>query len=145
MTAYATPDDMERLVEGWVTDDSNALVRYLERASITIDGLLGSYPTIETGDYAGMKIDPTLLPDWQAEALRRAVCEQANYAIALGPKADTVGAPAKVSGPDFSVERAPAPSGGRVGPAVPGLVTRTRLRRPWTGMSPSPTGAPGRP
>lgn len=140
MTAYATVADMEANVAGWVTDDPDALDALLERASQAIDGQLGARPVITTGDFAGFKVDPGELEPWRAAALALATCQQAAYMNAVGPDAEVRGAATKTSGPHFSVERQAAPGGGRLGPAVPGLVNRTGLRVAWSSMRPSGVG-----
>jgi hypothetical protein len=112
MPAYATVAEFEAYVEGWVTDDALALARYLERASRDVDGLLNSYyGPLTTGAYTGLKLDPTRLRSWEAAALSRATCAQAEYLIETGDVA-FVTAPlaGRIKGPDFEVETT-APSG----------------------------------
>lgn len=131
MPAYATVVQFEAYVEGWTTDDAAALDRYLERATRTIDRLLGAWTYQSSGAYAGLKVDPTKLAAWEAEALADATCAQAEYLIEVGPVTYTrnpgVG---RVKGPDFEVETK-APGGvPRIGPKVAGELARIRhLRR----------------
>lgn len=112
MPSYATQADFEAYVEGWVTDDPAALARLLERASRDIDYLLGSWPVATTGDYAGLKLDPTTLLDFEGEALSRAACAQGEHLFLVGQAraADTAssGTPARTreKGPDFEVQYA---------------------------------------
>jgi len=54
MAEYAVEADFEDYIEGWVTDDSAALERYLVRASRDIDRLVGGWPYLASG----YKFDP---------------------------------------------------------------------------------------
>jgi hypothetical protein len=141
--AYATAVQLDDYAPSLDLDQDTA-DRLLTAASAVVDGLLGARPVITEGGWAGRKVDPTLLEAWQATALAAATCAQAQYANAIGPDADVRGTALKTSGPTFSVERTPPPGGGRIGPAVPALVTATRLKRSWAPMTPSAVGPPGR-
>lgn len=104
--AYATEADFAEYVEGWVTDDPTALERLLRRASEDVDSVLGAHAIVESGTYAGRKIDPTTLTYSDARALRRATCAQAEYRHTLGERQFARPILRGVSGPDFSHESA---------------------------------------
>jgi hypothetical protein len=104
MAAYADQADFEAFVEGWVTTDAAALDRLLERASDDVDSILGAYDVIETGTYAGRKIDPTddAIGYADGRALVRATCAQAEYRNAIGERQLARPLLHGVGGPDFS-------------------------------------------
>lgn len=107
MPAYATVAEFEEYVEGWVTDDEATLTRELERASRDVDRfILNGYPPLNTGAFAGLKVDPTLLAAWQADALARATSAQALHRIRTAPASTDAPEPRRkrVKGPDFEVE-----------------------------------------
>jgi hypothetical protein len=110
---YATQADFEAYVEGWVTDDAVALARYLERAERDVDSLFPLRPIIRAGTYTGRRFDVTLLANFEADALARAVCAQAEYLIDTGPDVAAGAAPASVKGPDFEVTHPTGPDGAR--------------------------------
>lgn len=121
MPAYATREQFEAYVEGWSTTNPAALDRLLERASRDVDALLGARVPYATGAFAGFKIDPGLLLEWERDALARATCAQAEYRFTVGEEDMASGQGAgRVSGPDFSVEVPAAGAGGRrrFGPKV---------------------------
>lgn len=97
-TTYATVQDLEGYVEGWSTDDEDAAERLIARAEDDVDWLLGVRPIL---DATGRKLDPASLWDWQAAALRRATCAQAEYRWALGEDFFRRSRPTHVKGPDF--------------------------------------------
>lgn len=106
MSAYATDTDFEEYVEGWTTDDSDALDRLLERASRDVDIYIGPRTVdndsgLKFGDVAGDE-NPSDLLDWQLAALRRATCAQAEYRFQMGEEFMVAGQFENVSGPDFS-------------------------------------------
>ena len=107
MATYATAADFEAYVEGWDTTDAAALERLLGRAERDIDGLLGYHPIIAA---TGRKIDPATLEDWEAEALARAVCAQAEHRHLVTEPALAGATPTpglkRVKGPDFEKEYA---------------------------------------
>jgi hypothetical protein len=99
MATYATTADFESYVEGWVTDDSAALERVLQRAEEDIDDVVaGSYLT------TGRKLDPTATGFGAARVkyLKRATCAQAEYRIIQGEGFFSQAQFDSVSGPDFS-------------------------------------------
>lgn len=105
MATYATVEDLEGYVEGWSTDDEDATERLLARAEDDVDWLAGVRPIL---DATGRKFDPAQLLDWQAAALRRATCAQAEYRWALGEDFFRRARPSHVKGPDFETfDRAP--------------------------------------
>ena len=130
MAAYATVAQFEDYVEGWVTDDEAALERYLERATLEVDLLLGPWPR---DSETGLKVIPAELYGWQADALARATCAQAEYLIEVGPAGRVRPQASRIAGPDFTVEYdlaagGPAP---RLGPKVAGELEPLRaLLRP---------------
>lgn len=80
----------------------------LTDASDLIDDWLGPYDVIQSGTWAGRKVDPTIVDGWRSDRLARATVKMAAHlhrepAILAG----AVGS--KVSGPDFTVEN-PAPA-----------------------------------
>lgn len=109
MTAYATQADFEGYVEGWVTDNVATLGRLLERASRDIDTVLGPIPILTAGAYAGWKLDPTQLADFERQALARATCAQAEHRFRNPSSFDSSSRRMKrVKGPDFEKEYADA-------------------------------------
>lgn len=118
MPSYATNADFEAYVEGWVTDDPASLTRLLERATRDVDRLLGARGVRATGDYAGLKLDPTALRSWEAKALSRATCAQAEWIFRNGPAIDAGRRVASSSGPDFSVTYADDAGTGRYSPRL---------------------------
>jgi hypothetical protein len=136
MTAYATVADFEAYVEGWITDNEAALERLLERASRDIDAVIGLFPVITTGNYAGFKLDPTTLDDVHRQALARATCAQARHRFDTDTAAAAEPRQKRVDGPDFKIEyELPAPAATRYAPelvdelAVLGLPRRTARSR----------------
>lgn len=103
---YTTVEDFEAYVEGWVTDDSDALERLLERAERDVDNVLGPIPVRVD---SGLKLDPSALRDFEAAALSRAVCAQAEWRFRRGDDKLNGSAPGvikRVKGPDFETEYA---------------------------------------
>lgn len=141
MPAYATNSDFEAYVEGWVTDDPAALTRLLERATSDVDEVLGPLPYIQTGTYAGRKIDPASLLDHERAALARATCAQAEHRWRyLEPATKAATADQRqvkqIKGPDFETTygdgtAAPGVTGtGRFDPRLPAeLAPLARIRR----------------
>jgi hypothetical protein len=144
MAAYATRTDLAAYVEGLIIDDPAATDRLLERCSGDIDRLLGPWPVQTTGPYTGRKLNPDALAVEWKWALRDATCAQAEYRGIVGEQALSV-PPARVSGPDFTVDRTPQdgdpPAG--IGPKVMGELTRVPgLVRRWVDGTPSYTTRP---
>jgi hypothetical protein len=113
--AYASVADFEAYVEGWETDDEDALRRCLHRASRDIDRYVGPGWSVEPnglrfGDVA--EDNPKALEPHQVEALVNATCAQAEYRIAMGEDWFVQDQYKQSNGPDF------ATTGklGRVGP-----------------------------
>lgn len=123
---YATTADLEAYVEGFVDEDPAATARLLERATRDVDNVLGPIAPLSSGDYHGLKLDPTTLTEWEAGALARATCAQADWRRRRGEEELAVGRTAKrIKGPDFEEEYADSgaagPSGtgtGRYSPQV---------------------------
>lgn len=116
---YTTRSDFEGYVPGWTTDNGTALDALLERAQRDVDAYLGPLqPSYETG----LKLDPSTLRDWEADALSRAVCAQARYRLAFDEDRLVVGRSVKSEeGPDFKVEYSDsgaAATGSLIGPQV---------------------------
>jgi hypothetical protein len=106
VTAYATQADFETYVEGWVTDNPDALARIMQRASRDIDRVCaGGEPDGTTG----LKFSPT--PDWfddqQVQALKRACCAQTQYRLIRGEEFFIDYSPTRITGPDFNQEGKP--------------------------------------
>lgn len=104
MTAYATRAEFEAYVPGWTTTDPAALDAVLAQASRDVDYLLGARAPIETGTYAGLKVDPTRLAAYERVALSRATCAQAHHVIEQTDAAEAGRVPKSVAGPDFTVD-----------------------------------------
>lgn len=106
---YTSVEDFEAYVEGWETENSAALTRLLERAERDIDNVFGPIPRSST---TGLKVDPSGLQDWEAAALSRAVCAQAEYRFRVGDDELAGGRLVKrVKGPDFETEFADGGAG----------------------------------
>lgn len=119
MPTYTSQADFEAYVAGWETTDAGALAILLERAERDVDSYLGPLqPRLEDG----LKLDPSQLRDWEAEALSRAVCAQAEYLFVRGPLAMVAGRITKTEeGPDFKAEyedTGAAATGSLIGPRV---------------------------
>jgi hypothetical protein len=114
---YASVDDFEAYVPGWVTENSAELERLLEAAERDVDVILG--PVGIYNEAAGLKYDPAELAAWEAAALSRAVCAQALHLFA-NPNAVTGERQAKrIKGPDFEQEFGDAGAGsGRYSPRL---------------------------
>lgn len=96
----------EAYVEGWETEDPDALNRLLERAERDVDNVLGPIPV---RDDSGLKLDPELLLEWEAAALSRAVCAQAEWRFRRTDATLNGAAPGaikRIKGPDFETEYA---------------------------------------
>lgn len=100
--AYAEQTDFEEYVEGWQTDDADALARLLVRASDDVDSILGGWPLWESGTWAGRKMAPPDLDYTQRRALTRATCAQAHYRFEMG-EAFFQRPSVATSGPEFSM------------------------------------------
>lgn len=115
---YTTRSDFEAYVEGWVTEDTDALDRLLERAERDVDGILGDWPTLNSG----LKFDPAetdedadgYLDAPSKAALSRAVCAQAEYRFHMGEDFMVKAQHQFVAGPDFQ-QRGQLP---HIGPKV---------------------------
>lgn len=133
---YAENADFESYVPGWVTDSAPALTALLERAERDVDAFLGPLPPrAETG----LKLDPSALEDWEAAALSRAVCAQAEYRLLTGEsKLAAGGAVKREKGPDFEREFDTAagspPGSSLIGPKVRVELEPIRHLRRLTGI-----------
>lgn len=119
MPAYATSADLTAyLLDSGIAApaDPAAVTRLLERATGDIDAILGPIPVRTTGAYAGRKLDPTVLADWEAAALSNATCAQAEYRL-HNPTAYRDRPTKSVSGPDFTTVYS---DGGGTGAGVAG-------------------------
>lgn len=101
MPTYATQTDFEAYVEGWVTDDADALDRLLERAELDVDRILGPG---QRRDDTGLLYDPANLTAAQAASLSRATCAQAEYRFRMGEEFFSAAQYEDVTGPDFSTK-----------------------------------------
>lgn len=111
---YTSNAAFEAYVPGWVTDSSAALTKLLIRAQRDIDAILGPIPRSQT---TGLKLDPSTLRDWEAEALSNAVCAQAEFRLAVGEDTLAAGrATSQEQGPDFKVMYSDAAAKGAPAP-----------------------------
>jgi hypothetical protein len=105
MPAYATQQDFEAYVEGWVTDDVAALGRLLERASRDVDAALTAYVPetngLKLGDLS-TGANPKLLVPSDIVAVTRATCAQAEYRFTMGEDFFRKDEYEFVAGADFS-------------------------------------------
>lgn len=106
---YADLDDLEAYIEGWVTDNAQAANRLLVRAERDVDLILGPLPRRSDN---GLKLKPAELQGWEADALARAVCAQAEHRFRMGDELDARQA-TTVRGPDFEVTYEAGAGGGR--------------------------------
>jgi hypothetical protein len=82
LPTYATPDDLEDYSEAFVVDNEDAANRLMYRAQQQVDQLLvGRVGAIQA---TGLRYDPDALEPWVAQALKNAVCAQAEYRLAMG-------------------------------------------------------------
>jgi hypothetical protein len=103
MATYASQADLEAYIEGWTTDDPDAVERLLERAERDVDSVLAS-PVPGGRQATGLRLDPDGLPGWQAQALARATCAQAEYRFAMGEEFFVRAQHDRVYGPDFRTD-----------------------------------------
>lgn len=134
MPSYATQQEFEAYVEGWTTSDPAALARLLERASRDVDSVLTAFSVESNGLRFGeiRTTNPKGLATWQADALSRATCAQAEYRNLQGEEFFVAYQHESVSGPEFSTKgRAPyiAPKVARELVAT-GLVLRGARAKP---------------
>lgn len=107
---YTSQADFEAYVEGWVTDNPDALARLLQRAERDVDAILGPIPRSAVTT-TGLKLAPASLRTWEAAALSRAVCAQAEWRFYRGEAELAAGRQTKTEqGPDFKVEYGDAES-----------------------------------
>lgn len=116
---YTTQSDFEDYVAGWETTDAAALAILLERAQRDVDNYLGP---LQPRSEDGLKLDPTILEDWEAAALSNAVCAQAEYLFVRGPQAMVAGRiTTDEEGPDFKAsyqDTGAAAAASLIGPRV---------------------------
>lgn len=137
MPAYATQAEFEAYVEGWVTDNPDALARLLERASRDLDGLVfPAHARLASGTFAGFVFDPARLTALDAAALSRATCAQAEYRFDVGESewAQARGG-GRVKGPDFEVEVAKGADGGALRLAPKAGVELRAIRHLFAGTA----------
>lgn len=107
MGIYATAAELDDYTDVALPAAPADVEKLIARAERDIDSLLGPWlPQPATG----LKLDPTLLLDWEAEALSRAVCAQAEYRQTVGEAVLSGELPAaplrRIKGPDFEKEYA---------------------------------------
>ncbi len=106
MTTYAQSDDLTAyLLDSGVSPpaDSLAVDRLISRCEIDVDSLLIGFGV--PNDSTGLKYDPsTDLIAFQAAALSRAVCAQAEYVLTQGPGFFVEGQYDSWQGPDFGAK-----------------------------------------
>lgn len=131
MATYATQADLEAYIDGLDVSDPAGLEKIIQRAERDIDDLFGPYTPLPA---TGLKLDPSLLEQWERDALADAVAAQAEHRIILG-EAAIAAAPGRgvtsVRGPDFA--RTYGKGGGapkRYGPKVASEMSRLRHLRP---------------
>lgn len=101
-TYYAQQADVESYIEGWVTDNADALARLIQRCERDVDTLLLGFGVPNS---TGLKYAPaTDLQDWQAAALARAVCAQVEYRFNSGESFMASGQYDSWQGPDFAAK-----------------------------------------
>ena len=100
MATYATQEEFEAYVPGWVTDNPDELEKVLERAERDIDMALGRYGPVDSE--TGLKLAPSTLEEWRRRALSNATCAQAYYRIIKGHEFFVEQRPLDPSGPDGS-------------------------------------------
>lgn len=102
-TYYLQQADVEDYIEGWVTDDADALARLMRRCELDVDTLLAGFGA--PNDTSGLKYDPAAdLQDWQSDALTRACCAQVEYRFAQGETFFVEGQYDSWQGPDFAAK-----------------------------------------
>lgn len=122
---YATTADFVAYVPGWVTDSEEALEALLERAQRDVDAFLGP---IQPRSDTGLKLDPDSLQAWEATALSRAVCAQAEYRLLAGESRLAAGGSIKrEKGPDFEREFDASTGTGAPGSSIIGPKVRVEL------------------
>lgn len=97
---YATRADFEAYVEGWTTDNAQALDRLLERAEQDIDNLAATLPTVD--DTTSHKFDVPNMTARDLDVLKRATCAQAEFRNAMGEPFFSRPQYDQVTGPDFA-------------------------------------------
>lgn len=134
---YTSNSDFEAYIPGWVTDSPTALTALLERAERDVDAFLGPLPPRSD---TGLKLDPDSLQTWEATALSRAVCAQAEYRLLAGESRLAAGGSIKrEKGPDFEREfdastGTGAPGSSLIGPKVRVELEPIRHLRRLSGM-----------
>jgi hypothetical protein len=99
---YTTQVAFEAYVEGWVTDNAQALERLLMRAERDIDRIL-PYRYVDPTT-SPLKVDPLQLTVAAREGLSRATCAQAIYRFRIGEEHFETEQYESVAGPDFTVK-----------------------------------------
>jgi hypothetical protein len=75
----------------------------LGRAERDVDSILIT-PVPGGRETTGLRVDPASLPDWQAQALSRATCAQAEYRVTMGEEFFVRAQHDRVYGPDFRTD-----------------------------------------
>jgi hypothetical protein len=97
LTAYLEDSDVS------APTDIFAGARLIERAEFEVDTLLVGFG--QPSDETGLKYNPaTDLQPWQAAALARAVCAQAEYRLIMGDEFFAQGQYDSWQGPDFAAK-----------------------------------------
>lgn len=105
-TYYAQRADIEAYVEGWVTDDPDALARLIQRAEQDIDNTVGAIIVELNGRKFGAPAgaNEKSLRAEQVAALTRATCAQVEYRFTMGEDFFRRGQYPEQQGPDFRVK-----------------------------------------
>lgn len=125
MATYATLDDYTDYVAAGapVIDEAQ-----LERAERDVDSVFAPYTPDAT---TGLRLDVIALAAWEAAALSRAVCAQAEYRAIVGEPTLAGAAPAaavkRVKGPQFEKEYDVSASSSAAAPTRFGPKTRAEL------------------
>lgn len=104
--AYATADEFAEYVEGWETDDEEALLRALNRASLDVDRFVGFAWSVQSNGlrFGDLEDNPQDLDEGELAALKRATCAQAEYRIEKGEEFFVHDQYESVGGPDFGTK-----------------------------------------
>jgi hypothetical protein len=105
VATYATYVDFTSYLQdsGLTLPNQATSERLLQRCELEVDTLLAGFGV--PNDSTGLKYDPaTDLQAWQAAALSRAVCAQAEYHLVMGDEFFVQGQYDSWQGPDFAAK-----------------------------------------
>lgn len=102
MSTYATLAELKAYTDLDTGVSDPTLQTALDRAERDVDSIVT--PLVAgSREATGLKLDPASLLDWQAAALSRATCAQAEYRLAMGEDFFIRAQHSTVRGPDFSL------------------------------------------